>query len=100
MPLSLPCHGLSVSCVVSYLQNITHFPHSSELDTLASRTFHTPASPAVYSLSIEQQCIYLGSKLGTNATTSILNNIDNPKANPESAYSLVQERLMLKVDTY
>ena len=53
---------------------------SSEHDTLASRTFHTLASQDIYSVNVAQQCIFLDSKLGTNATASILSNIEDPKA--------------------
>ena len=53
---------------------------SSERDTLASRTFHTLASQDIYSLNVVKQCIFLDSKLGTNATTSILSNTEDAKA--------------------
>ena len=53
---------------------------SSEHDTLASRTFHTLASQDIYSLSVVQQSIFLDSKLGRNATASILSNTEDAKA--------------------
>ena len=53
---------------------------ASEHDTLASRTFHTLASQDIYRINVAQQCIFLDSKLGTNATASILSNIEDPKA--------------------
>ena len=53
---------------------------SLEHDSLASRTFHTLASQDIYSLSVVQQYIFLDSKLGTNATASILSNTEDPKA--------------------
>ena len=52
---------------------------SSESDTLATRTFLTLASQDVYSLGIVKQCIALDSKLGTNAVSITLNNVEDPK---------------------
>ena len=64
------------------------FPESSPIFRtwhLAPRTFHTLASQDIYSLSIVQQCIFLDSKLGTNATASILCNTNDPKVHLRKA---------------
>ena len=65
---------------------------SSEHDTLASRTFHTLASQDIYSLSIVQQCIFLDSKLGTNATASILCNTHDPKVHLRRALKTILDQ--------
>ena len=65
---------------------------SSEHDTLASRTFQTLASQDIYSLSIVQQCIFLDSKLGTNATASILCNTDDPKVHFRKAIKAILDQ--------
>ena len=57
---------------------------SDERDNIATRTFLTIASQNVYNTSVIQQCIFLDSVLGTNATAHILNNLENVEASVKS----------------
>ena len=50
---------------------------SEDRDSIATKTFNAIACQAVYNLSVVQQCIFLDSTLGTNATARILSDIDS-----------------------
>ena len=53
---------------------------SANDDSIAHQTFRTIAGKDVYSLSLIKQCVFLDSRLGSDATACILNDPDNAKA--------------------
>ena len=72
--------GLSLPSITSriLIQKLTYLSHllsSDDDDSIATRTFKTIASQNVYNLSLVMQCIFLDSKLKTNCTAQILNDL-------------------------
>ena len=73
--------GLSLPSMTSRVltRKISYLHHllSTKIESIATSTFRILASQNVYDISLVKQCIFLDSKLKTNCTALILENIED-----------------------